>query len=569
MTELHFDAPKQKSSIIKVLGVGGGGSNAVTHMFKQGIKGVDFIICNTDAQAMDTSPIPNKIQLGNRGLGAGSIPDVGREAAEENIEDIRAYLESHTKMLFITAGMGGGTGTGAAPVIAKVAKEMGILTVAIVTIPFYFEGRKRRLQAENGIDELKKHVDTLLLISNEKLREIHGNLKLSEAFGHADDILTTAAKGIAEIITVTGYINVDFEDVKTVMKNSGTAIMGSALAEGPDRAVVAVKEALSSPLLNDNKITGASNILLYIASGKEEITFDEVTEITDYIQNEAGQNAEIIWGNGYDESLDGKISITLIATGFKSPEMVTENTLNREKKKTVYALNDNSTIANAKKPEPELTTPISSYNETEQKSNHSELTEIEFTAVNSSKEEPVAEQADEPVEVEIVLVKKEKPADAQKPEQVPMEVNTEPFLFIRKPVAENITENKTPRLSFDIPITTEHNSNLRIKHTVGEFPKKPERPQPTVRSEDERVMMEKKAEERQKKLRELSLPLNLNESLDEMEKVPAYLRRKVQLNSVTPSSESVVSRYSIGESNEKNDSEIQSRDIPFLHNKPD
>ena len=281
---LLFDAPKQRASIIKVIGVGGGGSNAVTHMYKQGIKGVDFVICNTDSQAMDISAVPNKIQLGKTGLGAGSIPDVGRLSAEENIEEIKKIIESNTKMLFVTAGMGGGTGTGAAPVIAKLAKEMGILTVGIVTLPFNFEGRKRRLQAEKGIEELKKYVDTLLLISNEKLREIHGNLKISEAFGKADDILTTAAKGIAELITVAGYINVDFEDVKTVMQNSGTAIMGSASAEGNDRARIAVKEALTSPLLNDNKIVGASNILLYISSGKEEITFDEVTEITDYIQ---------------------------------------------------------------------------------------------------------------------------------------------------------------------------------------------------------------------------------------------------------------------------------------------
>ncbi|MFA5419605.1 MAG: cell division protein FtsZ, partial [Bacteroidales bacterium] len=335
---LAFDLPKQRSSIIKVLGVGGGGSNAVSHMFKQGIKGVDFVICNTDSQAMDTSPIPNKIQLGETGLGAGAIPDVGREAAEKKAEDIRGILDNGTKMLFITAGMGGGTGTGAAPVIAKVAREMGILTVAIVTIPFMFEGRKRRLQAEQGIEELRKQVDTLLIISNEKLREIYGNLKLSEAFGKADDILTIAAKGIAEIITVTGYINVDFEDVKTVMKNSGTAIMGSAIAEGEDRARVAVEEAMSSPLLNDNKIVGASNILLYISSGKDEITFDEVTEITDYIQREAGQTAEIIWGNGYDESLGDKISITLIATGFEAPEIINQATFSKEKKKTVITL---------------------------------------------------------------------------------------------------------------------------------------------------------------------------------------------------------------------------------------
>jgi len=445
---------------------------------------------------------------------------------------------------------------------------MGILTVAIVTIPFNFEGRKRRLQAENGIDELKKNVDTLLLISNEKLREIHGNLKLSEAFGHADDILTTAAKGIAEIITVTGYINVDFEDVKTVMKNSGTAIMGSAVAEGQDRAVVAVKQALSSPLLNDNKITGASNILLYIASGKEEITFDEVTEITDYIQNEAGQNAEIIWGNGYDESLGDKISITLIATGFKSPDKLDELTLNREKKKTIYTLGDNPPLTNTKKPEPEPKPMVTETFETAIKTDVPELMEIVDISEKPA-EEPVLEQYDEAVEEEIVLIKKEKPAETQKPNDVPMEVINEPFLFIRKPVVENTQEEKTPKLNFDIPINTEHNSNLRIKHTVGEYPKKPERPQEPLRSETDKLMMEKKAEERQKKLRDLSLPLNLNENLDEMEKVPAYLRRKVQLNSVTPSSESVVSRYSLGESDENNNSDIQSRDIPYLHNKPD
>ena len=316
---LKFDSPKNQSSIIKVLGVGGGGSNAVSHMFNQGIQGVDFFICNTDAQAMEASPVPSKIQLGSKGLGAGSLPSVGKESAIENIEDIKQILEKNTKMLFITAGMGGGTGTGAAPVIAETARNMGILTVGIVTIPFLFEGRKRKLQAEAGIEELRRNVDTLLVISNDKLREVHGDLKLSEAFQKADNILTIAAKGIAEIITVTGYINVDFEDVKTVMKDSGTAIMGSAVAEGEDRALKAVEEALSSPLLNDNRIKGADNILLYIASGEEEeIRMSEVTEITDYIQKEAGQSAEIIWGNGKDSSLGKKISITLVATGFSA-----------------------------------------------------------------------------------------------------------------------------------------------------------------------------------------------------------------------------------------------------------
>jgi cell division protein FtsZ len=316
---IKFDLPKNQSSIIKVVGVGGGGSNAVNHMFKQGIEGVDFVVCNTDSQALEVSPVPNKLQLGaslTEGRGAGSIPEVGKNAAMEDIERIKEILEKNTKMLFITAGMGGGTGTGAAPVIAKASKEMGILTVAIVTIPFAFEGRKRRQQAEEGIRNLKEHVDTLLLICNDRLRELFGNLSVSEAFGRADNVLTTAAKGIAEIITLTGNINVDFADVKTVMLDSGVAIMGSGSAEGENRAIKAVEEALASPLLNDNHIRGAKNILLNLTSGTEEILMDEVTEITDYIQIEAGSTAEIIWGLGKDESLGNKINITLVATGF-------------------------------------------------------------------------------------------------------------------------------------------------------------------------------------------------------------------------------------------------------------
>lgn len=318
---IQFDLPRKQSNIIKVLGVGGGGSNAVNHMYKLGIEGVDFIICNTDQQALDRSPVPTKVQLGlslTDGRGAGSVPDVGKNAAMENVEELKELLKNDTKMLFITAGMGGGTGTGGAPIIAATAKEMGILTVAIVTMPFFFEGNKRRKQAELGIEELRKNVDTILIISNDKLRELHGNLKLSEAFSKADDILTTAAKGIAELITVTGYINVDFEDVKTVMKDSGVAIMGTGIADGEDRASVAVVSALSSPLLNDNHIRGAKNILLYISSGSDEVQMDEVTEITEYIQNEAGSTADIIWGNGFDESLGSKISVTIVSTGFEA-----------------------------------------------------------------------------------------------------------------------------------------------------------------------------------------------------------------------------------------------------------
>ncbi len=318
---IQFEQTKERPSIIKVIGVGGGGSNAVNHMYKFGIKGVEFIVSNTDEQALETSPVPHKIQLGKSltdGRGAGSIPEVGRNSALENLDEIKKILGNQTKMLFITAGMGGGTGTGAAPVIAKVAREMNILTVAIVTVPFQFEGKKRKVQAEEGIEELKKYVDTLLIICNDKLREIHGNLKIGEAFAYADNILSVAAKSIAEIISETLHINVDFADVQTVMKDSGVAIMGSAVAEGPNRAVTAVETALDSPLLNDNDIEGARYILLNITSGKEEITMDEMGQINEYVQNKAGQTADIILGMGHDETLGEKISVTIIATGFKS-----------------------------------------------------------------------------------------------------------------------------------------------------------------------------------------------------------------------------------------------------------
>jgi cell division protein FtsZ len=321
MTEdlIDFSLQENESSIIKVIGVGGGGGNAVNYMYKQGIKDVDFIICNTDAQALEKSEIPIKIQLGEsltEGRGAGNKPERGEQSAIENLEDINEVLADNTKMVFITAGMGGGTGTGAAPVIAKAAKEMGILTVGIVTIPFRFEGRQRLHQAIAGINKLKENVDSLLVINNEKLSEIYGDLKLSTAFSKADDVLATAAKGIAEIITLHGYINVDFEDVKTVMTNSGVAVMGSASAEGENRAVNAIREALTSPLLNSNDVRGASNILLNISSGEDEVTMDEVGQITDYVQEAVGDTASIIWGTGKDLALENKVAVTIIATGF-------------------------------------------------------------------------------------------------------------------------------------------------------------------------------------------------------------------------------------------------------------
>lgn len=317
----NFDFQKNPGAEIKVIGVGGGGGNAVNHMFEQGIRDVDFIICNTDAQAMESSPIQNRVQLGaslTEGRGAGNKPQVGKEAAQENIEDVKKALSENTKMVFITAGMGGGTGTGGAPVIAKTCKEAGYLTVGIVTIPFKNEGRRRIKQAANGIAEMEKYVDSLLIINNERIREMYGDFGISEAFSKADNILAKAAKGIAEIITVPGYINVDFADVETVMRTSGLAILGSGVSSGKNRAVEAIEKALNSPLLNNNDIRGAKDILLNITSGISEVTMSEIGLITDYVQNKAGFEADIIWGNGKEESLDESLSVTIIATGFST-----------------------------------------------------------------------------------------------------------------------------------------------------------------------------------------------------------------------------------------------------------
>jgi len=334
---MPFDLPENQQSIIKVVGVGGGGSNAVNHMFRQGIQDVNFMVCNTDSQALENSPVPVRIQLGSHlteGRGAGNKPERGREAAKENIDDVIKCLGTNTKMVFITAGMGGGTGTGAAPVIAEATKKLGILTVGIVTMPFGFEGKKRVNQAIEGIKALNQHVDSLLVIHNEKLREIYGDLKVSAAFNKADDVLTVAAKGIAEIITVSGYINVDFADVQTVMTDSGVALMGQGKAGGEKRAIRAIEAALNSPLLNNNDIRGAKNILLNITSGTEEATMDEIGEINDYVQEASGSNADLIWGNTKDDSLGDKICVTVIATGFQN-EIIPELASPRSEKKTM------------------------------------------------------------------------------------------------------------------------------------------------------------------------------------------------------------------------------------------
>ena len=340
-TNFSFDLPKNKSNVMKVMGVGGGGSNAVNYMYKQGIKGVDFIVCNTDSQALEESPVPNKIQLGvnlTEGLGAGANPEIGKLAALESYEELKNLLETQTKMLFITAGMGGGTGTGAAPIIAEMAKEFDILTVGIVTIPFNFEGKNRELQAIKGIEKLKRSVDSLIIINNNKLREVYGNLGFKEGFSKADEVLATAAKGVAQVITHHYTQNIDLKDAKTVLSNSGTAIMGSSTASGSNRANEAVIKALDSPLLNDNKIEGSKNVLLLIISGSDEITIDEIGEINEHIQNETGNSANIIMGVGEDIELGNNISVTVIATGFGDEKQ--QSLVNSETKKVIYTLDE-------------------------------------------------------------------------------------------------------------------------------------------------------------------------------------------------------------------------------------
>ena len=338
---ISFDLPKNQSNVIKVIGVGGGGSNAINHMFNQGIKGVDFVICNTDAQALENSAVPNKIQLGidlTEGLGAGANPKIGEQSAVESMAEIKSMLTTNTKMIFITAGMGGGTGTGAAPIIARMAKDLDILTVGIVTIPFHFEGAMRNEQAQIGVENLRQNVDSLVVINNNKLRDVYGNLGFKAGFSKADEVLATAARGIAEVITHHYTQNIDLRDAKTVLSNSGTAIMGSATSSGVNRAQIAITKALDSPLLNDNKIAGAKNVLLLIVSGTEEITIDEIGEISDHIQTQAGHGANIIMGVGDDETLDGSVSITVIATGFDAEQQ--NEITNTETKKIIHTLGD-------------------------------------------------------------------------------------------------------------------------------------------------------------------------------------------------------------------------------------
>jgi cell division protein FtsZ len=580
---MEFEINNEPGSIIKVIGVGGGGSNAVNHMFKQGIKGVDFIVCNTDKQALDISPVANRIQLGaalTKGLGAGSIPEMGKNSAIETIDEIRKYLSGGTEMVFITAGLGGGTGTGAAPIIASVAREMGILSVGIVTMPFVFEGKKRKAQAEAGLAEMKKYVDTLLVICNDKLRDIYGNLKMSEAFAHADDVLTGAAKSIAEVISMHLHINVDFNDVKTVMKDSGVAIMGTASASGERRAIRAVEQALNSPLLNDNNIRGARHVLLNIMSGADDISMDEFGEITDYIQEASGYTAELITGYGIDSTLGESVGVTIIATGFETnmpkgfepvqqqEKVVSILTTETKVEAVVEPVNlviqttiedvikEEAPVVNANEPflivkeEPKAEVIVEEIvteeemtftDENEETFIDTEITlitkteapkEIEFEVTGSVQNE--GEIGDGVVEHEFIVSEVEEQPDFSSNEEIKMEIQEITF-------------------TNDSEMHVESKNNTEL---TAEEEHKLER--------EERIRM---AQERIKKLKDITLKLKSSEGLLELEKEPSFVRQNIKLDDTNFSTESNVSRFTLSEGEDKK-TEIKSNNS-YLHDNVD
>ncbi|MDA8669655.1 cell division protein FtsZ [Flavobacteriales bacterium] len=546
---MKFDLPKEQSSIIKVIGVGGGGSNAVNHMYRLGIKGVDFVVCNTDHQALDTSPVPTKIPLGQsltEGRGAGSIPDVGKNAAIENLEDVNEILAKNTKMIFVTAGMGGGTGTGAAPVIAQAAKDMGILTVGIITVPFTFEGRKRRTQAEEGIEKMRESVDTLLVINNDKLREMFGNLTLVNAFENADDVLAIAAKGIAEVISVTGQINVDFNDVNTVMKDSGVAIMGSAEAEGENRAIKCVENALNSPLLNDNNIDGAKYVLLNITYGTQAVLMDEISDITDYIQEEAGSTADVIWGHGYDESLGDKLCVTIIATGFNTTPHTGLSM--KAPKKNIMNLEDDSpeiiTNESEQLTEPVTNTVEESFEETP-----------ELNPSESAMKRYVLEEDDEINEENEITNDAEESDNSNLYEQNTQQ-NDGKVRFL-------LEDDEMPNLDTDL----KQSENTQILEADLMTANDEEKIVDQVKQVESKAISDERLERIKKATDKLRSPLGLNE----MESEPAYKRRNVDLKDVKYSDDSSSSRYTLWENiNDSGEKETGLSDNnSFLHDNVD
>lgn len=645
---IAFDLPKNQSNVIKVIGVGGGGSNAINHMFQQGIKGVDFYICNTDAQALQNSGVPNKIQLGvnlTEGLGAGANPVIGEQSALESFDDITNMLDSNTKMVFITAGMGGGTGTGAAPIIAKMAKDLDILTVGIVTMPFQFEGKMRIEQSQIGIENLRSVVDSLIVINNNKLREVYGNLGFKAGFSKADEVLATAARGIAEVITHHYTQNIDLRDAKTVLSNSGTAIMGSALASGQNRAQDAIRKALDSPLLNDNKITGAKNVLLLIVSGSHEITIDEIGEINDHIQNEAGHGANIIMGVGEDDSLEESIAVTIIATGFNVEQQ--NEISNTETKKVVHSLGEDNDIE-TKEREPVIIVPSIELEKKEPQIVKHVLDIEENLNEDKKAIKHVSEPAEEKEQEALELIPT---TDIIRNmhvvyDEVKVEVNQEDD-FIIKPVTtmsseideqDETEEEQQITLTFDLPISNnvsfdeekkdvieykldeeevkgidvndyvelvtvnETNEEGDIRYALDDYVEvessmnkaQPEVKEEVIEHSEEEIVFEKKviapvveeeteeeidpmnspisdmlkerAAERRRKMKDFNYKFN-NAKIDDIEKVPAYKRQGVDLKEVKHSSETDISRTSIGL--DDND-EIQLRsNNSFLHDNVD
>ena len=519
---IHFEIPKNQSSIIKVIGVGGGGGNAVNYMHSLGIEGVDFVVCNTDSQALALSPVANKIQLGphlTQGLGAGANPEVGKQSCEESLEDVAKILKVNTRMAFITAGMGGGTGTGGAPVVSKICRDLGILTVGIVTTPFTYEGRKRMKQAQEGIDRMRDNVDTILIISNDKLRQQFGNLPFTKAFAKADDILATAAKCITDVITSTGQINVDFADVCTVMKNGGVAILGSATATGENRALQAVEEALNSPLLNDSDIRGAKWLLLNItsSSGEYEHTMDEAEAIQAYVQQQAGDNCDVILGMGHDPNLGDHISVTVIATGFDHKDIKMEYPArNNEPEKIVVTLANNANTAERKMPEVKMAA-----REPEQMApTLVEMPVVNHVEPNATQEEYMAELKEgymQPVEEQFIAAADNNTMyvqETKKPEESPLKL---------------IIKNEEP--AQQLPVMK-----------IGERILSAEEIEEKQRFEEQKRALEDRAE----RLRRMSFNIKGSESNDEMEAVPAYMRKNMKLDNGIASSDSYYSGYSVG-----------------------
>ncbi|MBA5629536.1 cell division protein FtsZ [Moheibacter lacus] len=543
--DFMFDLPKQRSSSIKVIGVGGGGSNAVNHMYQQGIEGVDFVVCNTDAQALNNSPVPNRIQLGQsttEGMGAGANPEVGEQAALESIDDIKKFLDANTKMVFITAGMGGGTGTGAAPIIAGISKEMGILTVGIVTAPFYFEGNMRLEQAERGIEKLQKNVDSLIVINNDKLRELYGNLGYKASFAKADEVLTTAAKGIAEVISKHYATNIDLRDARTVLADSGTAIMGTGTASGESKAKEAINSALDSPLLNNNKITGAQNVLLLIVSGENEVTMDEIGIINEHIQSEAGNHANIIMGVGEDLSLGDKISVTVVATGFPMEDQVFTG---REEEKVFHRLEEEQPLVQKLSSETPFPVRVKKMVEEEIPEKKVKVEEkpqeIKFF-LEDTEEKPQVKEVEESWEPQL---KK----DVQQPlftEEIEKKEERIQYQFEEEKVefqAEEIEEeDETPQtmmftldddfeeetIQFQKPMTSTQTAQPEVKkEVVKEVEENDPFDAPISQSLSQAI------EERRARLKQFNYKFKntlQNKSLDEVENIPAYKRQGLNLS---------------------------------------